>query len=55
MRIAAVFILLAAIVLTARRLRPVEDHWARQHYPGGKSDFSEFNNPQHDWNKPGLH
>ena len=46
--------LAAAIVLTARRLRPVEDDWARQHYPGDKTDFSEFNNPQHDWNKSGL-
>ena len=51
---AAVLLLLAAALLvTARRLRRLEDEWARDHYPGGRSDFSEFNNPQHDWNRPG--
>ena len=46
--------LAVAIVLAALRLRRVEDEWAREHYPGGKSDFSEFNNPQHEWNKTGA-
>ncbi len=46
-------ILAAAIVMTARQLRRVEDDWARRHHPGAKSDFSEFNNPQHDWNRAG--
>jgi hypothetical protein len=41
----------AAILVTARRLRHIEDDWAREHHPGGKSDFSAFNNPEHDWNK----
>lgn len=40
-----------AIVVTARRLRHLENDWARKHNPGGKSDFSAFNNPEHDWNK----
>lgn len=43
----------AALLLTARRLRRLEDDWARDHHPGGRSDFSEFNNPQHAWNHPG--
>jgi hypothetical protein len=46
-------VLAAAIVVTARRLRRVEDEWARGHHPGGRSDFSEFNNPQHEWNRAG--
>jgi hypothetical protein len=46
--------LAVAIVLAALRLRRVEDEWAREHFPGGKSDFSEFNNPQHEWNKTGA-
>lgn len=37
---------------TGRRLRALEDAWAREHNPGRRSDFSEFNNPQHDWNRP---
>lgn len=41
-----------AIAVTGRRLRALEDAWARAHDPGRHSDFSEFNNPQHDWNKP---
>lgn len=40
-----------ALVVTARRLRHIENNWAREHHPGGKSDFSAFNNPEHDWNK----
>jgi hypothetical protein len=42
-----------AFAVTARRLRRIENDWAREHHPGGRSDFSEFNNPEHDWNKPG--
>lgn len=41
----------AAIIVTARRLRHIENDWARDHYPGGRSDFSAFNNPEHYWNK----
>lgn len=41
----------AAVVVTARRLRHTENAWAREHHPGGRSDFSAFNNPEHDWNK----
>lgn len=40
-----------AVVVTARRLRHIENAWAREHHPGGRSDFSAFNNPEHDWNK----
>lgn len=51
----ATFILLlaTAVAVTARRLRVLEDAWGREHDPGRRSDFSEFNNPEHDWNKPG--
>lgn len=42
-----------AIAVTGRRLHALEDAWARAHHPGRHSDFSEFNNPQHDWNKAG--
>lgn len=42
-----------AFAATARRLRRIENDWAREHHRGGKSDFSEFNNPEHDWNKSG--
>lgn len=51
----ATFILLlaTAIAVTARRLGALEDAWGREHDPGRRSDFSEFNNPEHDWNKPG--
>ncbi|MBM4130927.1 hypothetical protein FJ250_07840 [bacterium] len=41
-----------AIAVTGRRLRTLENEWARKHHPGRRSDFSEFNNPQHDWNRP---
>jgi hypothetical protein len=41
-----------ALAATGRRLRALEDAWAREHNPGRRSDFSEFNNPQHDWNRP---
>lgn len=41
----------AAIAITARRLRGLEDAWAREHRPARRSDFSEFNNPEHTWNK----
>ena len=42
----------AAIGVTTRRLRGLEDEWAREHHPGRRTDFSEFNNPEHDWNRP---
>ncbi|MBK8165626.1 MAG: hypothetical protein IPK64_06590 [bacterium] len=42
----------AAIAATGRRLRALEEAWARTHHTARRSDFSEFNNPQHDWNKP---
>jgi hypothetical protein len=51
--VALLLLLAAALFVTARRLRRLEDEWAREHHPGGRSDFSEFNNPQHDWNRPG--
>lgn len=51
----ALFLLLlaGALGVTARRLRAIEDDWARRHHPGNRTDFAEFNNPEHDWNKPG--
>ncbi len=49
---ALLLLLAAALVVTARRLRRLEDDWARDHHPGGRSDFSEFNNPEHEWNRP---
>lgn len=45
-------VMAAAFAVAARRLRRIEDEWARSHHAGGRSDFSEFNNPEHDWNKP---
>lgn len=42
-----------AIGALARRLRALEDVWAREHHHGHRTDFSEFNNPEHVWNKPG--
>lgn len=45
-------VMATAIAVTGRRLHALEDAWARAHDPRRHSDFSEFNNPQHDWNKP---
>lgn len=42
----------AAIAVAAQRLRRLEDAWAREHRPARRTDFSEFNNPEHTWNKP---
>ena len=49
----ALFLLLlaGALLMTARRLRHIEDEWAYRHHQGSRTDFSEFNNPEHDWNK----
>jgi hypothetical protein len=49
---AVLLVMAAAFAMAARRLRRIEDEWARNHNMGGRSDFSEFNNPEHDWNKP---
>ncbi len=49
---AVLLVMAAAFAVAARRLRRIEDEWARNHHTGGRSDFSEFNNPEHDWNKP---
>lgn len=46
-------LLSGALLMTARRLRGIEDEWACRHHQGGRTDFSEFNNPEHDWNKSG--
>lgn len=45
-------VLATAIAVTGRRLRGLENAWAREHHPGRRADFSQFNNPQHDWNRP---
>ena len=44
--------LAAALVAMARRLRRLEDDWARRNRGAPRSDFSQFNNPQHRWNRP---
>lgn len=51
----ALFLVLLAggLWAAAHRLRAVEDDWARRHHPGNRTDFAEFNNPEHDWNKQG--
>lgn len=43
--------LATALAATGRRLRGLENAWAREHHPGRRADFSQFNNPQHDWNR----
>lgn len=44
--------LAVALTLLAARLRRLEDEWARRNRGDRRSDFSEFNNPQHRWNRP---
>lgn len=53
---AALLLALAVtLVFLARRLRRLEDDWARRNRGDRRTDFSEFNNPQHQWNRSDDH
>ncbi len=41
----------AALLHLGTSIRHEEDRWARMIYESGHSDFDDFNNPEHDWNK----
>lgn len=43
--------LAAALLQLATVIRAEEDHWAEKIYNSGHADFSDFNNPEHAWNK----
>ena len=47
-----VMCLAVTLALLARRLRHLEDDWAGRNRGDRRTDFSEFNNPQHQWNRP---
>ncbi|MFT5234249.1 MAG: hypothetical protein ACI9UQ_002292, partial [Candidatus Krumholzibacteriia bacterium] len=44
--------LAAALMQLSVFARSEEDRWARQIFEAGHADFTDFNNPQHVWNKP---
>lgn len=48
---ALVLSLAVTLAFLARRLRRLEDDWARSNRGDRRTDFSEFNNPQHEWNQ----
>lgn len=48
---ALVFSLAVTLSFLARRLRRLEDDWAQHNRGDRRTDFSEFNNPQHQWNR----
>lgn len=52
---ALVFSFAIALALLARRLRRLEDDWAQRNRGDRRTDFSEFNNPQHHWNRSEDH
>jgi hypothetical protein len=49
---ALVLSLAVTLAFLARRLRRLEDDWAQHNRGDRRTDFSEFNNPQHHWNQP---
>lgn len=48
-------LLAAALIQLGCSVRHAENDWAQMVYGLNHSDFSDFNNPEHDWNKPRTH
>jgi len=44
----------AALLQVSSVVRHEENDWAKSVYETGHSDFDDFNNPEHDWNKTPL-